>query len=352
MIKAAVIGATGYAGAELARLLYGHPGAEVIRYISRSADKIPFSDHYGNLRACVTEAFSGEELKDVAAQADVVFTATPQGYLANAIDEDILAQTKIIDLSADFRLKDVSVYEKWYRLEHGAPQFLDEAVYGLCEIARDSIRKTRLLANPGCYTTCSILTLYPAVKEGLIDPDTIVIDALSGVSGAGRGAKVDNLFCEVNENMKPYGVAAHRHTPEIEQALSEAAGKPVMLTFTPHLIPVQRGILATCYATLTEAWQADAEDTLKRIYDVYEAYYGKERFIRLLPAGTYPETRWVTSGNYVDLSLQLDARTNRLIMMGALDNLVKGAAGQAVQNMNLMFGLEEDAGLKAAPLFP
>ena len=265
-------------------------------------------------------------------------------------NEDILSKVKVIDLSADFRLKDVTEYEKWYKIEHKAPSFIEEAVYGLCEINRDKIRNARLVANPGCYTTCSILTAYPLIKEGLIDPDTLIVDALSGVTGAGRGAKVANLYCEVNESVKPYGVANHRHTPEIEEQLGYAAGKKMVINFTPHLVPMNRGILATEYATLVK--KDGKLPTEEDIRAAYEKYYGKELFIRLLKSGVYPETRFVRSSNFVDIGFKVDERTGRIIMMGAIDNLVKGAAGQAVQNMNIMFGLDESMGLRIVPRCP
>ena len=289
-------------------------------------------------------------MDELSAAADVIFTATPQGLCASLVSEDILSKVRIIDLSADFRLKDVSVYEKWYKIEHKAPSFIDEAVYGLCEINRDKIRNARLIANPGCYTTCSILTAYPLIKEGLIDPDTLIVDALSGVSGAGRGAKVANLYCEVNESAKPYGVASHRHTPEIEEQLGYAAGKEITINFTPHLVPMNRGILATEYATLVKKnGNLPSNEDIK---SAYEKYYGNEKFIRLLDDGVCPETRWVEGSNYADIGFKIDERTGRIIMMGTIDNLVKGAAGQAVQNMNIMFGLDEATGLDLVPLFP
>ena len=266
--------------------------------------------------------------------------------LASVISEEILSKTKIVDLSADFRIKDVKTYEKWYGIEHKSPQFIEEAVYGLCEVNREDVKSARLVANPGCYTTCSILTAYPLSKEGLIDMNTLIVDAKSGTSGAGRGAKVPNLFCEVNENMKAYGVTTHRHTPEIEEQLSYASGEPVMINFTPHLVPMNRGILATEYASLKE------KVTAEEVMAIYQKYYGNEYFIRLLGAGACPETKWVEGSNFVDIGFQIDERTNRIVMMGAIDNLVKGAAGQAVQNMNLMFGLPEQEGLKLVPLFP
>ena len=286
-------------------------------------------------------------MEELADRVDVIFTATPQGLCASLVNDKILSKVKIVDLSADFRLKNVDVYEQWYKIEHKSPQYIDEAVYGLCEINRNKITKdTRIVANPGCYTTCSILTIYPLVKEGIIDPDSIIIDAKSGTSGAGRGAKVANLFCEVNESMKAYGVGTHRHTPEIEEQLGYAAGKDIKLIFTPHLVPMNRGILVTSYADLKK------DVTYEEVKAAYDKYYKDEYFVRVLDKDVCPETRWVEGSNYVDVNFKIEPRTNRIIMMGALDNLVKGAAGQAVQNMNLLFGLPENTGLKQVPMFP
>lgn len=350
MIKAGIIGATGYAGAEIARLLLAHPQAEVVWYGSRSYIDEKYSSIYGNFFKLVDAKCMDDNMEELADQVDVIFTATPQGLCASLVNEEILNKVKIIDLSADFRLKDVSVYEKWYKIEHKAPSYIEEAVYGLCEINRKDIAKARIVANPGCYTTCSILTAYPLVKEGLIDPDTLIVDALSGVSGAGRGAKVANLYCEVNESAKPYGVANHRHTPEIEEQLGYAAGKEIVINFTPHLAPMNRGILATEYASLIK--KDDKLPTYEEVRAAYEKYYKDETFIRLLDKDVYPETRWVEGSNFVDINFKIDERTGRIIMMGAIDNLVKGAAGQAVQNMNILFGLSEDMGLKLVPAFP
>lgn len=351
MIKAGIIGATGYAGAELVRILHNHPEAEIIWYGSKNYIDESFAKQYRNFFTLVPELCKGDDLKELAKEADVIFTATPQGYLASVLNQELLSQTRFIDLSADYRIKDVEVYEKWYGIKHGSPELLPEAVYGLCEVNRETIRKTRLLANPGCFTTCSILTAYPLVKEGLIDPDTLIIDAKSGTSGAGRGAKQQNLFCEVNENIKAYGVANHRHTPEIEEQLSYAAGRELTLNFTPHLVPMNRGILVTEYASLVKK---DGGKLLGRdeIISAYNKYYENEPFIRLLPEGENPETKWVEGSNYVDINFVIDERTGRVILMGAIDNLVKGAAGQAVQNMNLMFGLPETTGLELVPVFP
>lgn len=346
MIKVGIVGATGYAGAELVRLLTGHKEAKIVWYGSRSYIDEKYADIYRNMFEIVEDVCRDDNLLALSQEADVIFTATPQGFCASMINEEILSKTKIIDLSADFRIKDVSVYEKWYGIQHKSPQYIAEAVYGLCEINREQVKNARLVANPGCYTTCSILSLYPLVKEGLIDHSSIIIDAKSGTSGAGRGAKTDNLFCEVNENMKAYGVATHRHTPEIEEQLGYAAGKPIVLNFTPHLVPMNRGILATCYATLKSGVSEE------EVRGAYEKYYEKERFVRLLKGGAYPQTKWVEGSNYMDVNFKIDERTGRIIVMGSIDNLVKGAAGQAVQNMNLMFGLPEDTGLDLVPMFP
>ena len=346
MIKVGIIGATGYAGGELARILMGHKDAKIVWYGSRNYIDKKYADVYQNMFQIVDAKCLDDNMEELAKKADVIFTATPQGFCASVISEAILADTKIVDLSADFRIKDVDTYEKWYGIQHKSPQFIEDAVYGLCEINREDVKGARLVANPGCYTTCSILTAYPLAKEGLIDMSTLIIDAKSGTSGAGRGAKVGNLYCEVNENIKAYGVASHRHTPEIEEQLGYAAKEDVRISFTPHLVPMNRGILATEYATLTK------QTTYEEVKAVYDKYYKEEKFIRVLDEGICPETKWVEGSNYVDINFKIDPRTNLIIMMGAIDNLVKGAAGQAVQNMNLMFGLPESEGLELVPMFP
>ncbi len=351
MIKAGIIGATGYAGAELVRILMGHKEVEIVWYGSRSYIDQKYASVYHNMFEIVDATCLDDNMEALCEQVDVIFTATPQGFLASVLTEEILSKTKIVDLSADFRIKDVATYEKWYKIEHKSPQFIEEAVYGLCEINRDKVKGARLVANPGCYTTCSILTAYPLVKEGLIDPDTLIVDAKSGTSGAGRGAKVANLFCEVNENMKAYGVATHRHTPEIEEQLGYAAGKEIVINFTPHLVPMNRGILATEYATLNRKANGSLP-TYEELKSVYDKYYANEKFVRVLEKDVVPETKWVEGSNYVDVNFKIDERTGRVVMMGALDNLVKGAAGQAVQNMNLLFGLDESEGLNLVPMFP
>ena len=346
MIKAGIIGSTGYAGQELVRLLLQHGEVEIKWYGSRSYIDKKYYDVFRNMFQIVDAKCMDDNMDELASQVDIIFTATPQGLCGNLVNEEILSKVKIIDLSADFRIKDLETYEKWYGIKHGSPQFIDEAVYGLCEINREKIKGARLIANPGCYPTCSTLSIYPLAKEGLIDMNTVIIDAKSGTSGAGRGAKVNNLYCEVNENIKAYGVATHRHTPEIEEQLSYASGQEVKLNFTPHLVPMNRGILITAYANLTR------EVTYEEVKAIYDSYYKEETFVRVLDQDQTPETRWVEGSNYVDVNFKLDSRTNRVIMMGSMDNLVKGAAGQAVQNMNLLFGFPETKGLMQVPMFP
>ena len=346
MIKAGIIGATGYAGGELVRLLTAHKEAEIKWYGSRSYIDKKYADVYQNMFRIVEERCLDDNMEALSKEVDVIFTATPQGLCASLVNEEILSRTKIIDLSADFRIQDVDIYEHWYGIQHPSPQFISEAVYGLCEINRERVKGARLVANPGCYPTCTTLSVYPLLKEGLIEPNTIIVDAKSGTSGAGRGAKVDNLYCEVNENIKAYGVAVHRHTPEIEEQLGYAAGESLRINFTPHLVPMNRGILITAYASLKR------EVSYEEVRAAYDKYYASERFVRVLDPDVCPQTKWVEGSNYVDVNFKIDARTGRVIMMGAMDNLVKGAAGQAVQNMNLMFGLKESEGLELVPMLP
>lgn len=346
MVKVGIIGATGYAGQELVRLLQNHPQAEVINLSSRSYAGQAFASVYGNHRNIQTALCQEEDLEALSQEADVVFLALPHGLASSKVTEEVLSRCKIIDLGADFRLQDADIYEEWYKVPHAGKTLLPEAVYGLCEWNREKVRSARLVANPGCYTTCSIMTLAPLVKEHLIDPKSIIIDAKSGVSGAGRGVSLGNLYAEVNESVKAYKIAGHRHTPEIEEQLSYMNGEPLTLTFTPHLIPMQRGILAVCYAGLMPG--VEREDLEK----AYQKYYADEAFVRLYPKGEFPETRWVKGSNYMDIGFEVDRRTGRVIAVGAIDNMVKGAAGQAIQNMNLLFGLPETMGLTMVPMFP
>lgn len=327
---------TGYAGAELVRILCGHPKVLIVHAMSKSYAGQPLTQLYPSLRKVrdlVCEEVDPEPLKQ---DCDVVFTALPHGTSAEIISQ-LMEQPglKVIDLSADFRYRDPEVYRQWYGLEHGAKELLKEAVYGLCELYREKIKKARLIGNPGCYTTCSILGAAPLLAKGLIQPDSLVIDAKSGVSGAGRKLVIDNHFCECTENTKAYGVAKHRHTSEIEQELSLLAGQEIVLSFTPHLIPQKRGILATIYGSLKEM------KTTGELLEIYRKFYGDEHFIRIYEEGTLPETNHVAGSNFVDIGLVADPRTKRVIVVSCIDNLYKGAAGQAVQNMNLMFGLPE-----------
>ena len=336
MIKAAVLGATGYAGAELVRILSGHPDVEIVYLASHSYAGKKFSDIYPGMRTVCDMTLSEDDVSKAAENADVLFMALPAGIASEAVTPELLGKCVVIDLGADFRLHDAAVYEAWYRKEHKHPELLDEAVYGLPEIHREDIKGKRLIANPGCYTTCTILTLYPLVNNDLIDASSIIVDAKSGTSGAGRGEKLGSMFCEVNESIKAYGVASHRHTPEIEQELSLAAGYDILLQFTPHLVPMNRGILSCCYARLKPGVK---EDDIKKAYSMYNG----EPFIRV--SDDLPETKYVKGTNMVDISFRLDKRTGNIIALGAIDNLVKGAAGQAVQNMNIAFGLPETEGL-------
>lgn len=344
MIKTGIIGATGYAGSELVRLLTSHPQAEITCLTSQSYAGKKYDEVYESYRH-LPYICEEEDIEKMAEECDVIFLALPHGVASKKVRESVLSKCKVIDLGADFRLSDLDTYEKWYTT-HYSKDILPEAVYGLCEINRDKIKGRRIIANPGCYTTCSILSMYPLVKEGMVDLSSIIIDAKSGATGAGRSISLPNHYCELNESVKAYKIASHRHTPEIEEQLSKAAGQEVVISFTPHLIPMDRGILATCYATLKDSY------SYEDIRAAYEKYYGKEYFIRLTREGTFPETKWVKGSNFVDIGFTVDKRTGRVIVIGALDNLFKGAAGQAVQNMNILFDIDEKTGLDYVPIFP
>ncbi len=347
MIKVGIIGASGYVANELVRLLLGHKQAKIIWLGSQNLKDKPYFQSYQNFfKILDLSCIDAQNLESLCADIDVLFLATPHNFAAKIITDSILDSVRVIDLSADFRLKDKEAFKQWYHDEHANEKLLGRAVYGLCELYREEIKNARLIANPGCYPTCSILGLAPLLANRLIDHKSIIIDAKSGVSGAGRGLKLDSLFCEVNENFKAYGITTHRHTPEIEQILSDVAKEQIIINFTPHLIPINRGILATIYANLNN------EQSLENLYRIYEEFYKNEHFIRILPHHLSAQTRWVEASNFVDLHLDVDKRTNRVIITSAIDNLVKGAAGAAVQNMNIMFGLDEKLGLENAPIFP
>ncbi|EAI8157147.1 N-acetyl-gamma-glutamyl-phosphate reductase [Campylobacter upsaliensis] len=333
-LKVGILGASGYVGNELVKILSKHPKTKLAYIGSKNNVGQSYNALYPHSNLSLQ--FASEDLSKI--QLDVLFMATPHEFSASFINDALLKRMKIIDLSADFRLKNLRNYELYYHFSHPNEKLVKEAVYGLSELYCEEIKKARLVANAGCYTTCSILSLYPVVKEKIIDLNSIIIDAKSGVSGAGRGAKIENLFCEVNENFKAYAIASHRHTPEIEEQLSLAANEELKIQFTPHLVPMQRGILASIYANL--ACDLDEVELRK----IYEKYYKDKLFIRLLPEKTYPQTHFVSHSNFMDINFCIDKRTKRLIIIGALDNLVKGAAGQAVQNMNLMFDFDENLG--------
>ncbi len=348
MIKAGILGSTGYAGSELVRLLTQHPQVEIAFVDSRSYGGVPFSQVYPHLRGFVDRECSHLDYKDPTGfeGIDVLFCALPHGLTQEVVAEAMKSSVRIVDLSADFRLADPAVFEEWYATPHVAPEALSQAVYGLPEVHRQDIAAARLVANPGCYPTSIILALYPLLKDGLISGKELIADSASGVSGAGRSLSDGNLYSQVQENFSAYKVGSHRHTPEIEQELSLLAGEKVTLQFTPHLAPMARGILSTIYAKNTGgATRSDLEN-------IYRKYYEAEPFLRLLPEGVFPKTKEVAGTNLVDISFVVDERTGNLILLSAIDNLIKGAAGQAVQNMNLMFGFDETEGLRLMPQWP
>ncbi|MDH3975822.1 MAG: N-acetyl-gamma-glutamyl-phosphate reductase [Deltaproteobacteria bacterium] len=343
MIKAAVIGATGYTGLELVRILLTHPHVELTVLTSRSQVGTPYSELFPLFKGMTSLKVEEFDAKKIAGNAHVAFTALPHGYsmesVANLVEEGI----KVVDLSADFRFSNLSVYKDWYA-EHQFPNLAGEAVYGLPELNREKIRTGRLIGNPGCYPTSVILALAPFINENILDKKSIVVNSASGVSGAGRSASLGNIFCEANESYKAYKVGGHRHLPEIEEILGSLCGEDIPITFTPHLLPMNRGILSTITASLTK----DAS-TGELIHFVAE-HYRNEPFVRVCSEGKYPDTAMVRGSNYCDIGLKVDERTGRLIIVSAIDNLVKGASGQAIQNMNIICGLNEDEGLKGAPL--
>ncbi len=347
-IKVAVVGATGYTGQELVRLLVHHPNAELVAVTSRSYVGKRLSDVFPNLRRQVSIVCEDLSVAELAKRAELIFLALPHGEAASMVTTDVLQTAKVIDLGADFRLEDPVQYKEWYHLDHASPKLLPISTYGLCELNQAAIAKSPLIANPGCYATCSILALTPLLKSKLISPDSIIVDAKSGVSGAGRGATLGTHFNECNESIKAYGVTTHRHTPEIEQELSRQSGQSITINFTPHLIPMNRGILVTAYASLLPEVDADA------VKAAFSQVYDDCAFIRLYDhtEDLLPETRWVEGSNFCDISFRVDKRTGRVIVIAALDNLLKGAAGQAVQNMNLMYGHDERTGLTHVPVFP
>jgi len=346
-VRVAIVGSTGYGGVELIRLLEAHPRATVTSVISSSAAGTLFSEGFPHLTEIVTHTLDAVDPELIRDKADVVFLATPHGVSAKLAPQFLDAGLKVIDLSGDFRLKQPETYKEWYKKDAPEQAYLDRAVFGMSELFADEVADADFVSNPGCFPTATTLGLYPAVEAGWIDPDTIIIDSKTGVSGAGRGLALSSHFSEVNENFKAYKVGQHQHTPEIEMILSRAAGRPVTTTFTTHLVPMTRGIMSTMYATLTDKSRTSAD-----FNELYRQFYEGRRFIRVRPVGTYPATKEVYGSNYCDIGMNVDARTGRITIISVIDNLVKGAAGQAIQNLNLMMGWDETAGLTFAPVYP
>lgn len=343
-IRVSIIGASGYGGGELVRLLVGHPEARLVHLTAESRKAEPYGEVFPNLRGFVSHVTEEADLEAIGADSDVVFFALPNGMPMTMVPR-MGPNVKVIDLGADFRFKDPATYKQWYKADHACPDLLAESVYGQPELHRDEIRRARIIGNPGCYPTAALIAIAPFVQARVIERNGIIVDAKSGVSGAGRGASMGVHFSEVNENVRPYNVAAHRHGPEMEQEVAALAGAPMTVTFAPHLIPMTRGILATVYMRLAHSMTtAEAEGLLREAY-------AQEPFVRVLPGGL-PETKATFGSNYCDIAVRVDPRGKTIIVMAAIDNLVKGAAGQAIQNMNVMCGMPEGAGLDRPPLYP
>ncbi len=345
MTKIGILGATGYAGIELVRILCQHPQVEITTVVSHSYVGQKISDIYPNLSGVLDIPCEELNIEKLSQKCDLVLTALPHGVSKTIIPQLVEKGLKIIDLSGDFRYNDAKVYETWYGEKHPTPELLETSVYGLPELHRDEIAKSSLIGNPGCYTTCSILPLAPLLANNLIQTKNIIIDAKSGVSGAGRGLGLGVHFSECTENMKAYKIATHRHTSEIEQELSLVAKENIILSFTPHLIPIKRGIMSTIYANLKQ------EISASELLNIYKEYYNGEYFIRIHDEGKLPEIKHVAGSNFVDIGLEVDKRLNKVIVVSTLDNLIKGAAGQAVQNMNIVLGLNENMGLSAPGMY-
>lgn len=343
--RVAIVGASGYTGVELIRLLLDHPKVEISCVVSRQHAGVPIAEVFPSLAGRCALVCSPMDVETIIAAADVALTAVPHKTAMDLVPQLLQAGLKVIDLSADYRLRDVKVYQQWYQ-PHSSPELLAEAVYGLPELNRQQICSSRLVANPGCYPTSIALGLLPLLEQDCVDPETLILDSKSGTSGAGRSEKLGSLYCEVNEGFKAYGIASHRHTPEIEQTLSQIAGAALAVSFTPHLLPVNRGILSTCYARLKAA-QSTAD-----LVKLYRERYAEEPFVRVMPAGSLPNISQVRGTNYCDIGVVADPRTNRVIVVSVIDNLVKGAAGQAVQNLNLIQGWDETLGLLGLAAFP
>ncbi|WP_127580301.1 N-acetyl-gamma-glutamyl-phosphate reductase [Paenibacillus koleovorans] len=346
-VRAAILGATGYGGVELIRFLLNHPNVEIGMVLSSSNAGAPIAEGYPHLNQIVLERLEAIDVDVIKQKADVIFLAAPHGVSTELTPQLLDAGLKVIDVSGDYRLKNGEIYEKWYKHKPADPAYLEKSVYGLCEVFGDDVHGADLIANPGCYPTATTLALVPLVKAGWIDNNSIIVDAKTGVSGAGRGLGLTYHFSEINENMLAYKVNKHQHTPEIEQVLTQVGGgEDITITFTAHLIPITRGILATCYATLSE------KRTEEEVFELFRQFYEGRRFVRIREKGKYPATKEVLGSNYCDIGISVDERTNRVTVVSVIDNLVKGAAGQAVQNLNLMMGWDETTGLQLSPVYP
>ncbi|WP_423801284.1 N-acetyl-gamma-glutamyl-phosphate reductase [Neobacillus sp. SAB-20_R2A] len=345
-MKAAIIGGTGYGAIELIRLIQKHPYLEVGSVISNSQAGSNFSESYPHLSEIIEQPLEKFDVQNIAKENEVVFLATPSGVSSNLVPQLMETGIKCIDLSGDFRLRSPEVYETWYKHSPAPENYLNEAVYGLSEIYGENIKNANLISNPGCYPTASTLGLIPILKSNLADCDSIIIDAKSGVSGAGRGLSLTSHYAEINENLKAYKLGAHQHIPEIEQILTDESGQPITLSFTTHLVPMTRGIMCSIYLKLKE------KVTTEDVHQIYDEFYKNKPFIRVRPVGKVPATKEVWGSNYCDIGLHVDPRTNRLTIISVIDNLVKGAAGQAIQNANIMNGWDERAGLQDIPMYP
>ena len=345
MLKVSIFGASGYTGQELTRILLGHPEVQLTAVTSRRFAGMAVGEAFPSLYGLTSLTYQNATPQEIAVLSDIVFLALPHGVSMDIAPVFLQAGKKVIDLSADYRLRDVKTYEAWYG-KHNSEKILKNAVYGIPELYRQEIKKASLIANPGCYPTSIILGLAPALKNKLLDINTIIANSASGVSGAGREPLIGSLFCEVEGGFKAYKVGKHRHTPEIEQELNALAGEKFNISFVPHLLPVKRGILSTIYATLKK------DITLKQLHEIYFSFYAGEKFVRICPAGSYPDISSVCGSNYCDIGVSIDTRTKRAIIIAAIDNLIKGAAGQAVQNMNIICGFAQDSGLRNIPLYP
>lgn len=345
-LRVAVVGSTGYGGVELIRFLLQHPHVEITSVISSSTAGTPISEGFPHLSDILVDQLDDVDIPLIESKADLVFAATPSGVSTSLVPKLLDAGLKVIDLSGDFRFKSGTVYEEWYKLAPAEDRYLQQAVFGLAEINADLVKGASFISNPGCYPTATLLGLIPALQEGIIEHDSIIIDAKSGVSGAGRKLGLPYHYAEMNENFLAYKINKHQHIPEIEQVLSDIAGEEVVTTFTTHLVPMTRGIMCTMYAKL------NGEYTEEDLIQLYRSYYDGRPFVRIRNQGKWPATKEVWGSNYCDIGFAIDARTGRLTIISVIDNVVKGAAGQAIQNLNLMMGWDETVGLEFTPVYP